>query len=63
MAEFDVGFADLPNVILTPHIGAQTVDAQEEIGREVVAIFAARASAPGPSTGAPLTAGSHHEPG
>jgi D-3-phosphoglycerate dehydrogenase / 2-oxoglutarate reductase len=32
--------ADLPNVVLTPHIGAQTIDAQEEIGREVVAIFA-----------------------
>lgn len=31
--------ADLPNVVLTPHIGAQTVDAQEEIGREVVAII------------------------
>jgi phosphoglycerate dehydrogenase-like enzyme len=31
--------ADLPNVILTPHIGAQTIDAQEEIGREVVAII------------------------
>jgi D-3-phosphoglycerate dehydrogenase len=30
--------ADLPNVILTPHIGAQTIDAQEEIGREIVAI-------------------------
>jgi phosphoglycerate dehydrogenase-like enzyme len=51
--------ADLPNVILTPHIGAQTVDAQEEIGREVVAIFAARAgSGSSPSTGsdAPLAA-------
>jgi D-3-phosphoglycerate dehydrogenase len=55
--------ADLPNVVLTPHIGAQTVDAQEEIGREVVAIFAARAAAPGSPTGAPLTAGSRHEPG
>ena len=31
--------ADLPNVVLTPHIGAQTIDAQEEIGREVVAII------------------------
>jgi D-3-phosphoglycerate dehydrogenase / 2-oxoglutarate reductase len=28
--------ADLPNVILTPHIGASTVDAQEEIGQRVV---------------------------
>ncbi len=31
--------ADLPNVVLTPHIGAQTIDAQQEIGREIVAIF------------------------
>jgi D-3-phosphoglycerate dehydrogenase / 2-oxoglutarate reductase len=31
--------ASLPNVVLTPHIGAATVDAQREIGREVVAIF------------------------
>jgi D-3-phosphoglycerate dehydrogenase / 2-oxoglutarate reductase len=28
--------ADLPNVILTPHIGASTVDAQAEIGQRVV---------------------------
>ena len=33
--------ADFPNVVLTPHIGAQTIDAQEEIGREVVAIIEA----------------------
>jgi phosphoglycerate dehydrogenase-like enzyme len=31
-------FAELPNVILTPHIGAATVDAQREIGRIVVDI-------------------------
>jgi phosphoglycerate dehydrogenase-like enzyme len=31
--------ADLANVILTPHIGAQTIDAQAEIGREIVAII------------------------
>lgn len=31
--------AGLPNVILTPHIGAQTIDAQAEIGREIVAII------------------------
>ncbi|MEA2538438.1 MAG: D-3-phosphoglycerate dehydrogenase / 2-oxoglutarate reductase [Chloroflexota bacterium] len=30
--------ASLPNVVLTPHIGATTVDAQREIGQEVVAI-------------------------
>jgi phosphoglycerate dehydrogenase-like enzyme len=28
--------AELPNVILTPHIGAMTVDSQREIGRIVV---------------------------
>jgi D-3-phosphoglycerate dehydrogenase / 2-oxoglutarate reductase len=31
--------AGLPNVVLTPHIGAATVDAQREIGQEVVAII------------------------
>lgn len=49
--------ADLPNVILTPHIGAQTVDAQEEIGREVVAIFRGRAGASTSATDAPIAAG------
>lgn len=37
--------AALPNVILTPHIGAQTVDSQKEIGQRVLEIvdgFAAR---------------------
>jgi phosphoglycerate dehydrogenase-like enzyme len=29
--------AELPNVILTPHIGAQTVDSQKEIGEIIVA--------------------------
>ncbi len=38
--------ADLPNVVLTPHIGAQTIDAQEEIGREVIAIITARSGRP-----------------
>jgi phosphoglycerate dehydrogenase-like enzyme len=31
--------AALPNVILTPHIGAMTVDAQRDIGRRAVAII------------------------
>jgi D-3-phosphoglycerate dehydrogenase len=31
-------FRDLPNVILTPHVGASTVDTQREIGREMLAI-------------------------
>lgn len=30
--------AELPNVILTPHIGATTVDTQREIGRRIVAL-------------------------
>jgi len=37
--------ADLPNVVLTPHIGASTIDAQRQIGKrviEAVAEFARR---------------------
>lgn len=30
--------ADLPNVILTPHLGASTVDSQREIGSEIIRI-------------------------
>ncbi|HSL75347.1 MAG TPA: hydroxyacid dehydrogenase [Candidatus Limnocylindrales bacterium] len=37
--------ASLPNVILTPHIGATTVDAQREIGVEIVRIIDERAAA------------------
>jgi phosphoglycerate dehydrogenase-like enzyme len=36
--------ADLPNVILTPHIGASTVDTQREIGRRVVDLVEAFAA-------------------
>jgi D-3-phosphoglycerate dehydrogenase / 2-oxoglutarate reductase len=32
--------AALPNVLLTPHIGAMTVDTQREIGRRVTEIIA-----------------------
>jgi phosphoglycerate dehydrogenase-like enzyme len=32
--------ADLPNVVLTPHIGATTVDTQREIGERIVAAVA-----------------------
>jgi D-3-phosphoglycerate dehydrogenase / 2-oxoglutarate reductase len=31
--------AELPNVMLTPHIGASTVDSQREIGRRVLQVF------------------------
>ena len=34
--------AALPNVILTPHIGAMTVDTQRQIGRRIVEIVASR---------------------
>ncbi len=33
--------AGLPNVILTPHIGASTVDAQREIGKQIMRIMEA----------------------
>lgn len=39
--------AELDNVILTPHIGAMAVDAQQEIGRKVVEIMDAFSAANG----------------
>jgi phosphoglycerate dehydrogenase-like enzyme len=36
--------AGLPNVVLTPHIGAMTIDSQREIGRRVVEIIDSFAS-------------------
>jgi D-3-phosphoglycerate dehydrogenase / 2-oxoglutarate reductase len=43
--------ADLPNVILTPHIGAGTIDAQHEIGARVLEIVAAHEGADGSPPG------------
>jgi D-3-phosphoglycerate dehydrogenase len=34
-------FADLPNVVLTPHIGAMAADSQHDIGRRLLELFAA----------------------
>lgn len=38
------GLADLPNVILTPHIGSTTVDTQREIGERVLEIIQSHAA-------------------
>ncbi|ABA87888.1 D-3-phosphoglycerate dehydrogenase-related protein [Syntrophotalea carbinolica DSM 2380] len=52
--------ADLPNVVLTPHIGAMTIDSQREIGRRIIDImddFDPAEQTPGgsaPGTGHPL---------
>ena len=38
-AAFDAGFAELPNVVLTPHVGGNTEEAQKNIGIEVASSF------------------------
>jgi phosphoglycerate dehydrogenase-like enzyme len=48
--------ADLSNVILTPHIGATTVDAQREIGVEIVRIIEDRAATTDARADEPATA-------
>ena len=48
--------ASLPNVILTPHIGATTVDAQREIGVEIVRIIEERDGAVATPGGVPAGA-------
>ncbi|WP_164100502.1 NAD(P)-dependent oxidoreductase [Candidatus Laterigemmans baculatus] len=40
------GLASLPQVLLTPHIGASTRDTQKEIGRRIVQIIRARSEEP-----------------
>jgi phosphoglycerate dehydrogenase-like enzyme len=39
--------ADLPNVILTPHIGAETVDTKREIGEKIIQIVDSFCGQPG----------------
>lgn len=38
-------FRDMPNVVLTPHIGASTFDSQRQIGQEVIRIVSTFSSA------------------
>jgi phosphoglycerate dehydrogenase-like enzyme len=48
--------AALPNVVLTPHLGANTVDTQREIGRRIVDIIAQFGSAMTAQSAAPTRA-------
>jgi D-3-phosphoglycerate dehydrogenase len=53
--------AGLPNVVLTPHIGAATVDAQREIGREVVRIIERFSATDDPAAPVAEAVATHHE--
>jgi phosphoglycerate dehydrogenase-like enzyme len=44
--------ADLPNVVLTPHIGSVAVDTQREIGERIVGIMQSYVGAPGEAVSA-----------
>ena len=47
--------AGLPNVILTPHIGAMTIDTQREIGRRIIEIISDFSNSSGSAAEASLT--------
>jgi phosphoglycerate dehydrogenase-like enzyme len=54
--------ADLPNVVLTPHIGATTVDTQREIGERIVQALGAIQSTSNGARPMPRVAGAGRRP-